>query len=197
MKLARAELVRRATAIRLVVTDVDGVLTDTGVYYTADGEVAKRFSIRDGMGVERLRDAGIETAIMTGETSGSVVKRAEKLRIERTWLGVKNKGDALRAALLVAQLAPSEVAYIGDDVNDLGAIELVGLAGLTGAPRDAMPDVVSVVHHRARADGGQGAFRDFAEWILQLRAGRPTLPRRKSDVAVSRAASVARPRNKH
>ena len=197
MKPSRAELSRRASAIRLVVTDVDGVLTDTGVYYTAEGEVAKRFSIRDGMGVELLRAAGIETAIMTGETSGSVVKRAEKLRIERTWLGVKNKGDALRAALLVAQLSPGEVAYIGDDVNDLGAIELVSSEGLTGAPRDAMPAVASVVHHRARADGGYGAFRDFAEWILHLRSGRPVVPRRKRDVPVPRAATVARQRNKH
>jgi 3-deoxy-D-manno-octulosonate 8-phosphate phosphatase (KDO 8-P phosphatase) len=164
------DLVARARRLRLVVTDVDGVLTDAGVYYDADGEVLKRFSVRDGMGVERLRDAGITTAIMTGESSPSVQRRAEKLRIEMCFLGVKDK--ASRLAQLLAELAidPSVVAYVGDDVNDLPAMRLCAPRGLVAAPSDAMPDVADVAHFVSRAPGGHGAFRDIAEWLLKHRA---------------------------
>jgi 3-deoxy-D-manno-octulosonate 8-phosphate phosphatase (KDO 8-P phosphatase) len=86
-RLGEAEIGKRAAAIRIVITDCDGVLTDGGVYYGPEGEVMKRFSIRDGMGVERLRNAGIATAIMSGERSPSIQKRAEKLSI-RAYLGV-------------------------------------------------------------------------------------------------------------
>ena len=85
MHLAK-HLVEKIAKVKLLITDCDGVLTDTGVYYSAQGEEMKRFSIRDGMGVERLRTIGIETGIMTGERSGSVVKRAEKLHIKELHL---------------------------------------------------------------------------------------------------------------
>ena len=177
--LSTAGAAARARKTRLVVTDCDGVLTDAGVYYSADGEVMKRFSIRDGMGVERLRDAGIETAIMTGERSGSVVARAKKLSITKVWLGVKQKGPALELALRDAGVGADEVAYIGDDVNDLDALALASARGLSGAPRDALASVRAAVHHVAAADGGHGAFRDFAEWILHLRGTGPSpRPRR-------------------
>src|SRR5438105_7910342 len=97
-RLSRDELAARARRLRLVLTDSDGVLTDAGVYYSERGEELKRFSIRDGMGVERLRDAGIATAIVTGEKSGSVVRRAEKLGI-RAYLGIKDKAALLPVAL--------------------------------------------------------------------------------------------------
>lgn len=160
----RAELARRAARIRLVVTDNDGVLTDGKVYYSARGEELKRFSLRDGMGVERLRDAGIATAIMTGEQSPQVERRAEKLGI-RAWLGVKDK----RAALLETGVEPAHIAFIGDDVNDLDAIRFLAPVGLTAAPRDAFPRVLESVHLRTAAIGGDGAFRELAEWILTRR----------------------------
>lgn len=167
------ELVRRAAATRLLVTDVDGVLTDGGVYYSARGEELKRFSIRDGMGVERLRDAGVETAIITGERSESVARRAEKLGITRLVLGARDKRRALAELIETTGLATVELAYIGDDVNDLPALEIVARAGLTSAPADAMPEVRAVAHHPCAARGGHGAFRDFAEWILRLKGGLP------------------------
>ncbi len=168
--LAHSELIRRAAEIRLVLTDVDGVLTDTGVYVSAEGEVMKRFSIRDGMGVERLRNAGIETGIVTGERSESVARRAEKLRIRRVHLGVKDKLGLLQEILAETGYTTAQLGYIGDDVNDLGILEAVGSAGLTSAPRDAIGEVASVVHCHGTVDGGQGAFRHFADWILKLRA---------------------------
>lgn len=163
------EVTRRASRVKLVLTDCDGVLTDNGVYYSARGEELKRFSIRDGMGVERLRNAGIETAIITGENAEMVLKRADKLRI-RAHLGIKDKAGALANILAQHRARADQVAYIGDDVNDLGAIEGVLDGGLVGAPADAMPEVARRVHYQTRAVGGHGAFREFAEWILTARA---------------------------
>lgn len=168
IELLPAEIVKRARAMRLVITDCDGVLTDAGVYYSAKGEELKRFSIRDGMGVERLRNAGIETAIVTGENAEMVARRGDKLKI-RVHLGVKDKAARLAEILAEHGVALNEVGYIGDDVNDLGAMASVADAGLCAAPSDAMPQVMSQVHYTARHPGGHGAFRDFAEWLLAAR----------------------------
>jgi 3-deoxy-D-manno-octulosonate 8-phosphate phosphatase (KDO 8-P phosphatase) len=166
----REDLVKRARRVRLVITDVDGVLTDAGVYYSDRGEELKRFNVRDGMGVERLRNAGIATAFLTRERSPAVRARAEKLRLSHVYLGVDDKLAHLPTILRDTGFAAAEIAFIGDDVNDIGLLVAVGEQGLTGAPRDAMPEVVGGVMHRCAAAGGQGAFRDFAEWILELRA---------------------------
>jgi 3-deoxy-D-manno-octulosonate 8-phosphate phosphatase (KDO 8-P phosphatase) len=159
----------RARRVRLVLTDNDGVLTDGGVYYSDAGEELRRFSVRDGMGIERLREAGIATAIVTRERSGCVARRAEKLRLPHCFLGVHDKAAHLETILRDTGLPLEALAYIGDDVNDLGILTAIGEQGLTGAPADAMPAVLSAVHHRCAARGGRGAFREFAEWILRLR----------------------------
>src|SRR5882757_9472655 len=110
------QLKKKAAGIKLLLTDVDGVLTDNGVYYSESGEVMKRFSIRDGMGVERLRKlCGIETGFVTGEVSPSVARRAEKLGITELHLGVKDKLGRLTEILERTQLQWSQIAYIGDD----------------------------------------------------------------------------------
>ncbi len=168
-KISSSQLKNRARKIKLVLTDNDGVLTDSGVYYNEHGEAFKRFSIRDGMGVELLRQAGVETAIITSEMSPSVRRRAEKLRMPYLYLGIKDKKGHLPTLLEETQLQPTELAYIGDDVNDREILEAIGRSGLTGAPADAMPEIRNMVHYRCKAAGGNGAFRDFAEWILQLR----------------------------
>src|ERR1051326_366135 len=108
-----------AARIKILLTDVDGVLTDNGVYYSEQGEVMKRFSIRDGMGVERLRKlAGVETGIVTGELSPSVARRAEKLQITELHLGIKDKPGRLHELMERKGITWEEIAYIGDDVND-------------------------------------------------------------------------------
>jgi 3-deoxy-D-manno-octulosonate 8-phosphate phosphatase (KDO 8-P phosphatase) len=171
--LHTAEARRRARGIRLVLADCDGVLTDSGVFYGESGEVMKRFSIRDGMGVERLRLAGIESGILSGEVSPSIARRAEKLAIRHVLLGVKDKRAALAALCVDTGLLLAEVAYIGDDVNDAAVLDAVAAEGLTGAPRDAVRAVAQRVHHLCRSAGGSGAFRDFAEWLLALREDAP------------------------
>lgn len=157
-------LLNKARKIRLVITDCDGVLTDNGVYYDNQGEAMKRFSIRDGMGVERLRNLhGVETGIMTGETSGSVVKRAEKLKISHLYLGIKDKKAKLAEVLEETGLSAEEIAFIGDDTNDL---EIMGEVGFTACPGDATIFAQKAAAYICRERGGNGAFRELAELII-------------------------------
>ncbi|MCW5920814.1 MAG: HAD hydrolase family protein [Saprospiraceae bacterium] len=164
--------IEKATRIRLLLTDCDGVLTDAGVYYSADGEALKRFSMRDGMGVERLRQlADVETGIVTGENSPIVARRAEKLQIVELHLGAKNKHQVLSDILKRRQLAPEQVAYIGDDVNDQAVMQAVGL---TACPADAEDDILHIADYICQKPGGHGAFREFAERIIQAKTSSPT-----------------------
>jgi len=113
-------LEEKLSRIKLVLTDCDGVLTNGGVFYGESGEEFKQFDIRDGMGVERLFNiANVATGIITGERSPSVVKRAEKLKITELHLGAKDKPAVLKQILSTRNLKPEDVAYMGDDVNDL------------------------------------------------------------------------------
>lgn len=168
-RLQQEELIKRAGRLKLVLSDNDGVLTDTGVYYNDQGEVMKRFSIRDGMGVERLRNIGVQTAIITGENSGSVKTRAEKLKLPYFYLGIKDKLAQLEIILKETGFGLDELGYIGDDTNDQRIIEAINPHGLTACPEDAMPVIQNLVHYKCKAVGGHGAFRDFAELIISLK----------------------------
>lgn len=151
--------------IKWLFTDVDGVLTDCGVYYSSEGEELKRFSLRDGMGCERLRKfTDIQIAIMTGENSGPVVQRAKKLHIEQVFLGVKDKLLVMTEFITEHNLSMDEIAYIGDDMNDYEVIQKVGLAA---CPNDAVDEIKEIVHFIAPNKGGYGAFRDFCEYIIK------------------------------
>jgi 3-deoxy-D-manno-octulosonate 8-phosphate phosphatase (KDO 8-P phosphatase) len=138
------------------------VLTDGGVYYSARGEELRRFSVRDGMGVERLQAAGIETEIVTREAAPAVEHRGRKLGIEVV-TGVADKLEAVTGLLVRRELTWDEVAYIGDDLNDLAVMRR---AGVTACPADAEPQVMNAVDIVCRRMGGHGAFREFAEIIL-------------------------------
>jgi 3-deoxy-D-manno-octulosonate 8-phosphate phosphatase (KDO 8-P phosphatase) len=156
----------RARRARLVLTDCDGVLTDGGVYYSAEGEELVRFCRQDGLGVERLRLAGIDTAVLTREQSAIVQRRADKLGI-RVFAGAHDKLAELPAILKAFGRELAEVAYIGDDLNDLGVMRLIAPHGLLGAPADAQPLVARTVHVLCTRRGGHGAFREFAEFVLK------------------------------
>jgi 3-deoxy-D-manno-octulosonate 8-phosphate phosphatase (KDO 8-P phosphatase) len=168
-KLTEPEIRRRAKRIKLVLTDVDGVLTDTGVYYSANGEEMKRFSIRDGMGMELLKQYEVGTAMLTREDSPRVASRSKKLALPYYFPGVLDKKTFLPDVLKKTGLKLHELAYIGDDVNDVGIMEEIAKQGLTACPNDAMPAARNVSHYVAKAPGGNGAFRDFAEWIMKNR----------------------------
>ncbi len=162
-------ILRKAHAVQLVLTDCDGVLTDAGVYYDANGEALKRFSMRDGMGVERLRTlAGVDVGILTGEVSEIVVRRAEKLNIKELHLGCKDKAAILASILERRQFRPEQIAYIGDDLNDL---EIMHIVGFRGCPADSMPEILRISDFVSSRNGGHGAFREFAETILRAKQG--------------------------
>jgi 3-deoxy-D-manno-octulosonate 8-phosphate phosphatase (KDO 8-P phosphatase) len=161
------EIIESIKNVRIVFTDCDGVLTDTGVYYSERGEELKRFSIRDGMGVERLRKlTGIETAIMTGENSMLLKRRAEKLKINEIHLGIKDKPARLKQFINDNGFSLEEIAYIGDDTND---IEVMKLAGVSACPSDATSFAKEVADIIVDSRGGFGAFRDFAEIIIEIK----------------------------
>lgn len=113
---------------KLVITDIDGVWTDGGMYYTADGDVMKRFSVKDGWGVLFLREFGIPVAIMTGENTQIVQKRAAKLKIERCYLGVNDKLAKARELCEEMGITLADVAFIGDDINDIRLLREVGFS---------------------------------------------------------------------
>jgi 3-deoxy-D-manno-octulosonate 8-phosphate phosphatase (KDO 8-P phosphatase) len=162
------KLKQKAQKIKLLITDCDGVLTDAGVYYSDKGEELKKFNLRDGMGVERLRKlAGIDTGIMTGENSPIVTRRAEKLQITHLYLGIKNKKERLQEVLAAHNLQSEEIAYIGDDLNDY---DVICEAGLTASPSDGNSLIKERVDYICSLPGGAGAFREFAELIIKLRS---------------------------
>ncbi len=162
-------LAAKLSRIKLLLTDCDGVLTDGGVYYGEAGEELKKFDIRDGMGVERLRNlAGVQTGIITGELSPSVVKRAEKLKITELHLGVKDKPAVLKEIMHRLGLKVEEIAYIGDDVNDL---EIMKLVGVSICPADAIFFVKDIAQMVSQFNGGGGCFREAAETIIMAHNG--------------------------
>ena len=164
LKQKNLHLKEKLAKIKIVLTDNDGVLTDTGVYYSPKGEELKRFSIRDGMGVERLRKyAGIETIIITGEESGSVKARAEKLKIKECYLGVKKKEKLLKDIVKKNKVDPDQIAFIGDDSNDF---ELMKLIGFKVTPADGMSFIKEICDYVCENKAGYGAFRELAELIL-------------------------------
>ena len=170
MTLPEDIIAERARKIKLLISDNDGVFTDNGVYYSERGEELKRYSIRDGMGVERLLDVSVQTGIMTGEISPNLKKRAEKLGIEYLYLGVKDKLSKLEDVLFETGLKLEELAYIGDDINDVPIMEAIAAEGITACPGDATTFVRPYVHYLCSAAGGNGAFREFAEWIISMRS---------------------------
>lgn len=149
--------------IRLLVLDVDGTLTDGSIFLDGSGNEFKRFHVRDGMGIHRLRASGVETAILSGRYSASTARRAGELGIHLLFNGVKDK---LRLLVELAEklgMTRDEIAYVGDDLNDLDCIRW---AGLGCAPADAVGEVRASACFVAAHPGGYGAVRDVAEHIL-------------------------------
>jgi 3-deoxy-D-manno-octulosonate 8-phosphate phosphatase (KDO 8-P phosphatase) len=157
---------RRLKEIRLFATDVDGVLTDAGMYYSESGDEWKKFNTRDGMGIKLLQRAGILTAIVTQERTKLVARRAEKLTIPEVHQGAMDKLSVVREMAERHGLTVDQVAYIGDDINDLETLKAVGFSA---TPADGLPQVAAVVDHVCRKKGGEGAVREVIDMILQAK----------------------------
>lgn len=156
--------------IRLFATDVDGVLTDAGMYYTESGDELKKFNTRDGMGIKLLQRAGLITALVTQEATKLVARRGEKLAIPEVHQGAMDKLPVLKDMAARHGVTLDQVAYMGDDINDLQALRAVGFSA---APADALPAVRKAVAYVCRAKGGEGAVREVAEMILEAQGKSP------------------------
>lgn len=159
------DAIARAAAVQLMAFDVDGTLTDGGLYIGPSGETQKRFSVRDGLGLVLLRQAGLRVAIVTGRESAIVAQRARELQIETVLQGVADKADAMRALCARAGLDVSRAGFMGDDWPDLPAMRTVGFAA---AVPDAAPEVREAAHWVARTPAGAGAARELAEHLLRV-----------------------------
>ena len=156
-------LIEKARKIKLVGTDIDGVWTDSKMYVTPEGEWMKAFSTYDGMATAMLKEKGIIVAILTGENSDVVIARTEKLQIDEVYVDEHEKLKRLTYLTKKYDITMDEVAYIGDDVNDLEVLKAVGFSALAGnspIQDQFTPDYVTTRH------GGHGAFREFADIIL-------------------------------
>lgn len=160
----RRDVAARARKIRLLVMDVDGVLTDGRMVLSDRGDELKMFHTHDGIGLALAHRAGLETALVTGETSPIAKTRGEKLGVRTVVLGARRKGDVVDALLAERGMSPDALAYIGDDLLDLPALQRAGLA-VTVA--DAVADVKAVAHVVTKAAGGHGAVRECVELLLR------------------------------
>lgn len=148
--------------IKLLVVDVDGTLTDAGMYWSAEGDQLKKFNTRDAKGLELARKAGVEVAIITSENSPIVTARASKLGIRHCFVGVEKKQPCLEALARELNVDLPEVAYIGDDINDLDCLKI---AGFSACPADAVEAVTETVQYISKHAGGMGAVREVCELI--------------------------------
>jgi 3-deoxy-D-manno-octulosonate 8-phosphate phosphatase (KDO 8-P phosphatase) len=159
----------RWAAVRALVTDVDGVLTDGGLYYAESGDELKRFDVRDGQGLVLLREAGLLTAIVTRKQTTIVTRRARDLGIAEVHQNVTDKAAAIADLATRHHLAPAAMCYVGDDLGDLPALRAVGVAV---AVADAVPEVRRAATYVTRARAGHGAVREVCDLILAARRRR-------------------------
>ena len=166
MTLPLPDLTARARRVRLLLFDVDGVLTDCAVVMGPDGHEAKTFSIRDGAALVWARQCGLEVGLLSGRPSEATARRAAELGIDLVLQSAGNKRDPFLELISGRGLAVEEVAYMGDDLADL---PIVTRAGLAAAPADAAPEVAARAHWVSRYPGGRGAVREFIELVLRAR----------------------------
>lgn len=153
----------KAAAIRLFLVDVDGVLTDGGIVYDANGVELKRFNVRDGHGIQMMRRAGIRVGIITGRNSAVTAIRARELGIDLVVQGALDKSAALDGVLAETGVPPEAVSYVGDDIVDLPVFRRVGFSA---APADAEGYVRDAADYVASRRGGHGAVREIIEFVL-------------------------------
>ena len=152
--------------MKLLVLDVDGVLTDGGLWYDSNGQLIKRFDVRDGLGIRLLQQAGLQIALLSGGQGGATEVRARQLGIQHCLVGIKDKVHALNTLQMDLNVSPTETVFVGDDLNDLAVRPVVALLL---APADACAAVRRGADLVIRRRGGHGAVRELAEQILKAR----------------------------
>lgn len=167
----------RAAQVRLLLLDVDGVLTDGTIFYAPGGGESKGFNTQDGFGLRILQECGVEVGLITARRSESVTRRAEDLRLKYVYQGAGRKMEVYENLLRETGLRPMHTAYMGDDWLDLPLLARVGLAA---APANAVAEVRQRVHYVADRGGGRGAVRELCELILEARGELSALRRRYS-----------------
>ena len=144
--------------------DVDGTLTDGKIYIGADGEVMKAFNVKDGYAISHLKDHGVIPVIITGRESEIVKYRAKELGVTELYQGVKDKLSVLKEVAEKYAISSEEIAYIGDDLND---IECIRYCGITGCPADSVSEVKNLVSFQCESEGGNGAVREFSVYLTK------------------------------
>lgn len=154
--------------VKVFITDVDGVLTDAGMYYTESGDEFKKFNTHDGMAFSMLRERGIKTAMITSEQTKIVENRAKKLKVDYLCQGVKHEGK-LKAAQEICEkegIALNQVSYIGDDINCISLLKAAGVAACPANAVKLVKEIPGIIHLKTK--GGDGAVREFVEMILSV-----------------------------
>lgn len=157
------KITKKIKQIRLLLTDVDCVLTDCGMYYDKTGDVMKKFHTRDGMGVTLLRKNNIQTMIVTKEKTMMVKQWAKKMKIFKLYDGIENKETILDKIGKTTNYKPEQICYIGDDVNDIGLLKKVGFSAV---PKDAINDAKKNADYICKTTGGNGVLREIADLII-------------------------------
>ena len=161
----KSECIKR---IKLVASDVDGVLTDGGMYYSSKGDIQKKFHARDGMGISILKRNKIPTVIITKEKNDIVKKWTTKMNVDRLFDGVKNKEILIPKLCSLYNLNKENIAYIGDDVNDL---EIMKMIGFSVVPKDGNLEVKKIANHISKSNGGKGVLREICDLIISTKFG--------------------------
>ena len=162
----RIRALARAKEIKLLLLDVDGVLTDGTLLYTGSGEESKSFNTQDGFGLRLLGDAGVDVGVITARQSEVVARRAKELNMRYIYQGIGNKNEAFKEIIRVSGLKPFQIAYMGDDWLDLVLLQQVGLAI---APANGVPEVQEIAHFITERGGGAGAVRDACDLIIEAK----------------------------
>lgn len=161
--MKKKELISKLAKIKLFVSDVDGVLTDGGLYYNDNGLIMKKFNVKDGMAVRLLKEAGVETAIISTDISNIIEARAKRLKIKYLYTGSWDKEEKLKQICNDLKISAKNSAFIGDDVNDIG---IINYAGVSACPADAANEIIKMVDYVCTKKGGEGVFREFTDLII-------------------------------
>ena len=166
-RLSAADLEKRLAGVKLLSLDTDGVLTDGGIFFTDSGDELRKFNVKDGMGMKIAQAAGVRIAIITASSSPSIGHRATSLGVDHVFLAVEDKAQTLTKLCDKLKISPDQVVHVGDDVNDIPVLELVGIPMSVA---DAMPEARDAACYVTDRKGGDGAVREICDLVAAAKA---------------------------